>query len=87
MNNVAKYSIIIELLCDAISHGVQYLEVHLDSQLVVCQLNDMYQIRDPTLLPTFPSGYDFWNNILILLLTIIYLEVLIKYPMHMLITF
>ena len=30
-NNVAKYSVIIELLCDAISHGVHSLEVHLDS--------------------------------------------------------
>jgi ribonuclease HI len=31
-NNVVEYSIIIELLHDdAISHGVQYLEVHLDS--------------------------------------------------------
>ena len=32
--NVAKYSVVIELLCDAISHGVHSLEVHLDSQLV-----------------------------------------------------
>ena len=30
-NNVAEYSVIIELLCDAISHGVDSLEVHLDS--------------------------------------------------------
>ena len=30
-NNVSKYSVIIELLCDAISHGVHSLEVHLDS--------------------------------------------------------
>jgi hypothetical protein len=31
MNNVVEYSTIIELLRDAISHGVQYLEVFLDS--------------------------------------------------------
>ena len=30
-NNVAKYSVVIELLCDSISHGVLSLEVHLDS--------------------------------------------------------
>ena len=30
-NNVAKYSAIIELLRDFISHGVLSLEVHLDS--------------------------------------------------------
>jgi ribonuclease HI len=31
MNNVAEYSIIIELLCDVISHGIHSLEVQLDS--------------------------------------------------------
>ena len=34
-NNIAEYSAIIELLLDAISHGIQHLVVHLDSQLVV----------------------------------------------------
>jgi ribonuclease HI len=50
INNVAEYSAVIELLRDAISHGINSLEVHLDSQLVVCQLNDSYRVRDPTLL-------------------------------------
>jgi hypothetical protein len=31
MNNVAEYSVIIELLHDAISHGIHLLEVLLDS--------------------------------------------------------
>jgi hypothetical protein len=35
-NNVAKYSIVIDLLRDAISHGILSLEVCLDPQLVVC---------------------------------------------------
>ena len=52
-NNVAKYSAVIELLCDAISHGFYSLEVHLYSQLVVSQLNGLYRIRDPTLLRRF----------------------------------
>jgi ribonuclease HI len=30
-NNVAEYSTVIELLCDAISHGIRSLEVLLDS--------------------------------------------------------
>ena len=34
-NHVAEYSVIIELLWDAILHGVLSLEVHLDSKLVV----------------------------------------------------
>jgi len=49
-NNVAEYSIVIDLLHDAIAHGVRSLEVRLDSQLVVCQLNNNYRVRDPTLL-------------------------------------
>jgi ribonuclease HI len=53
MNNVAEYSIVIELLRDAISHGIHSLEVLLDSQLVVCQLNSRYHVRDPTLLRRF----------------------------------
>jgi ribonuclease HI len=53
MNNVAEYSDVIELLCDAISHGIHSIEVHLDSQLVVCQLNGRYHVRDPTLLHQF----------------------------------
>ena len=52
-NNVAEYSVIIELLRDAISHGVHSLEVRLDLQLVVSQLNGLYQVRDPTLLQIF----------------------------------
>jgi ribonuclease HI len=52
-NNVAEYSIVIELLHDVISHGIMSLEVHLDSQLVACQLNDHYRVCDPTLLRQF----------------------------------
>ena len=52
-NNVSKYSVIIELLQDAISHGVLTLEVRLDSDLVVSQLNGLYHVRDPTLLRRF----------------------------------
>ena len=52
-NNVAEYSVIIELLRDAISHGVLSLEVRLDSELVVSQLNGLYNVRDPTLLRRF----------------------------------
>ena len=36
-NNVAEYSAIIELLWDAILHGILSLEVCLDSELVVSQ--------------------------------------------------
>ena len=52
-NNVAEYSAVIQLLRDAISHGVRSLEVRLDSELIVSQLNGLYHVRDPTLLRRF----------------------------------
>jgi hypothetical protein len=36
MNNVVEYSIVIEILRNVISHDIRYLQVILDSQLVVC---------------------------------------------------
>ena len=44
-NNVAEYSAVIELLWDAISHGVLSLEVRLDSKLVVSQLNRIFHLH------------------------------------------
>ena len=52
-NNVVEYSVVIEILHNAISHDICSLEVHLDSQLVVCQLNSSYHMCDPTLLQQF----------------------------------
>jgi ribonuclease HI len=49
-NNVVEYNVVIELLRDSILHGILSSEVFLDSQLVVCQLNDSYHVCDPTLL-------------------------------------
>ena len=43
----------IELLRDAISHGIRSLDARLDSQLVVLQLNGVYRIRYLTLLRIF----------------------------------
>ena len=43
-NNIAEYSVVIELLVDAISLGIRHLVVRLDSQLVVLQLSNVYSI-------------------------------------------
>ena len=51
--NVVEYSTVIELLWDAISHGVLSLEVRLDSELVVSHLNGLYHVRDLMLLRRF----------------------------------
>jgi ribonuclease HI len=48
-NNVVEYNTVIELLRDALSHGISHLWVYLDAQLVVSQLNGVYRIYDPTL--------------------------------------
>jgi ribonuclease HI len=52
-NNIAEYSVVIELLVDAISLGICHLVVRLDSQLVVLQLSNVYTIRSPTLLRVY----------------------------------
>ena len=52
-NNVAEYSAIIELLRDAILHGILSLEVRLDSKLVVSQINGLHHVRDLMLLRIF----------------------------------
>jgi ribonuclease HI len=48
-NNVVEYSVVLDLLCDGLSHGISHLRVYLDAQLVVSQLNGVYHIYDPTL--------------------------------------
>jgi ribonuclease HI len=48
-NNVVEYNAVIELLRDALSHGISHLRVYLDAQLVVSQLNGVYHVYDPTL--------------------------------------
>ena len=52
-NNVAKYSAINDIFDDSILNGIRYLEVCLESQLVVLQLNGQYCVRDPTFLRRF----------------------------------
>ena len=81
-NNIAEYSVGIELQRDAISHGVLSLEVRLDSQLLVSQLNGLYHIRDPMLLRRFLRvrllEWQFDN------ITYIFQELIIKLLTHML---
>jgi hypothetical protein len=52
-NNVAEYSIGIGLLIDAISIGICHLVIRLDSQLVVLQLSNVYDIQSPTFLQVY----------------------------------
>ena len=52
-NNIAEYSVVIELLSESISFGIQSLIVRLDFELIVLQLNRVYAIRNPVLLRLF----------------------------------
>jgi len=54
-NNVAEYQAAIGLMTEALSSGISHMVIHLDSQLVLSQLNGIYSIRDPTLLHLFKT--------------------------------
>ena len=54
-NNVTEYSVVIELLAEAINLGIRTLVVNLDSQLVVHQLNGHYSVRDHWILRLYLS--------------------------------
>jgi len=53
MNNIAEYSVVIELLSEYISFGIWSLIMKLDSELIVLQLNRVYAIRNLVLLRLF----------------------------------
>lgn len=50
-NNVAEYTALIIGLEEALRHGVEELEVRMDSKLVVEQMNGRWRVRDPKLRP------------------------------------
>jgi hypothetical protein len=43
-NIFSKYNIVIELLRDALSHGISHLRVYSDAQLVMSNLNGVYHV-------------------------------------------
>ena len=47
--NIVEYNAMIELLYDAISFGINYIIIRLDSQIVVPQLTSVYTVINPTL--------------------------------------
>ena len=49
MNNIIEYSTLIELLSNAISRGIRWLIVRLDSQLVILQLTGIYSVQNPAI--------------------------------------
>ena len=53
MNNIAEYSVLIELLSDGITRGIRRLIVRLVSQLVILQLTGIYSVRNPAIYRMF----------------------------------
>ena len=52
-NNQAEYDAVTGLLSAALQMGISHLHVFLDSQLLVSQLNNCYQVCDPCLFRKF----------------------------------
>jgi len=48
-NNIVEYSVVIEILYEAISLDIHHLVFRSDSQLMVKELANIYSIRNPTL--------------------------------------
>ncbi|MEM2899335.1 MAG: ribonuclease HI family protein [Thermoplasmata archaeon] len=48
-NNTAEYRAIIRALEEALSLGADYIEIRSDSQLVIMQLNGLYEVKKPHL--------------------------------------
>jgi len=52
-NNIVEYTVVLNLLSEAISYGIDSLVVYLDSQLLVSQLNNTYRVCNPDLYRQF----------------------------------
>ena len=52
-NNQVEYDAVTSLLTAALHMGIRHLQVFLDSQLLVSQLNNCYQVCDPCLFRKF----------------------------------
>ena len=44
--NQAEYDVVIGLMCDALHQGIRHMHVYLDSQLVLSQLNQDFEVQD-----------------------------------------
>lgn len=49
-NNQAEYDVVIGLLIDTLDHRILHLHVHLDSLMLVMQLNGVHHLRNQVLL-------------------------------------
>jgi ribonuclease HI len=61
-NNVAEWTALLEGLRAAVALGVDELAVRMDSELVVRQLNGVYRVKHPGLLPLYAEAKRLLSN-------------------------
>mgnify|MGYP002413797250 CR=1 FL=1 len=61
-NNEAEYEALIFGLLLALSMDVRSLRAFGDSQLIVHQVNDIYEVRKPELVPYYIAARNSWKN-------------------------
>jgi ribonuclease HI len=61
-NNVAEYRALIEALALAKEHGAQTIQVASDSQLLVRQMNGIYQVKKPHLKELYDQASRLLQN-------------------------
>ena len=57
-NNQAEYHAVIIALQTALSWQPEWIDLYLDSELVVIQINGQYKVRSATLLPLFQKAIE-----------------------------
>lgn len=62
-NNQAEYRALLLGLQKAIEHKVEKLEVFLDSELVVKQINRLYKVKHPAIIPLFEEANSLLRKI------------------------
>ena len=65
-NNEAKYEALIFGLLVALTMEVRTLRALRDSQLIVRQVNNIYEVRKPELVPYYNAARGLWKNLNIL---------------------
>jgi ribonuclease HI len=62
-NNEAEYQALILGLKNALSHGVQEIRIHMDSELLVRQIKGVYRVKNPRLTVFFHQVQDLLRQI------------------------
>ena len=62
-NNIAEYTALILGLEKSLEHKIQYLQIFLDSELVVRQITGVYRVKKPAMRPLYAQAKDFLKEL------------------------